>query len=196
MSRTYLLITAAVALAAGQTHSQSLPNPGGMSPDTPRMETGNPPKDHTNTQDKLFVRQATIGGRAEVELGALAEKKASADAVQAFAQRMQKDHSKGNDQLMRVGKKANPSIPKELDPEHQRIRDELDDLSGREFDLAYMTSQIQDHQKTVNLLLWEISFGQSAELTKYAADTLPVVMEHLQIAKREKAALASAPPPR
>jgi hypothetical protein len=48
----------------------------------------------------------------------------------------------------------------------------------------------------VNLLLWEISFGQSAALTKYAADTLPTVMEHLEIAKQQYAALTSAPPPR
>jgi putative membrane protein len=51
---------------------------------------------------------------------------------------------------------------------------------------------IQDHQKTVNLLLWEIIFGQSAELTKYAADTLPTVMAHLEIAKQQHAALISA----
>jgi hypothetical protein len=64
-----------------------------MSPDTPRMESGNPLKDHANTQDKLLVRQAAVAGRAVVEL-----------------KRMQAEQAKANDQLMRIGKNVDPSI--------------------------------------------------------------------------------------
>jgi putative membrane protein len=190
---TRIHIALLFALAAAQAHAQSLPNPGGMAPDTPRMETGSPPKDHANTQDKLFVRQAAIGNRAEVELGKVAQQKGSSEAVREFGKRMQADHGKAGSQLLRVGGKAEPSIPKELDPEHVRVRDELGKGSGKDFDIAYLTSQVRDHQKTANLLLWEISFGQNADLTKYAAETLPTVMEHLEIAKEQLAALSSAP---
>jgi putative membrane protein len=193
MTRTF--VASLLALAGAQAHGQSMPNPGGMAPDTPRMETGNPPKDHSNTQDKLFVRQAAIGNRAEVELGKMAQQKGASEAVRDFGKRMQADHAKAGDQLMRIGKKAEPSVPKELDPEHLRIRDELSKASDKDFDVAYLTSQIQDHQKTANLLLWEISFGQNADLTKYAADTLPTVMEHLRIAKEQQMALTSGAPP-
>lgn len=192
MARTHILAALLALCGALRAHAQSMPNAGGMAPDTPRMETGNPPKDHMNTQDKLFVRQAAIGGQAEIELGKLAQQKGSSEAVREFGERMQKEHSEANAQLMRSGRKADPSIPKELDPEHERIRDELSKASGKDFDVAYLTTQIQDHQRTVNLLMWEISFGQSAELTKYAADTLPTVMTHLQIAKHQYAALTAA----
>jgi predicted outer membrane protein len=37
----------------------------------------------------------------------------------------------------------------ELDPEHKRLRDELSKASGKDFDVAYLASQIQEHQKTV-----------------------------------------------
>jgi len=193
MNRTHL--AALLALAAFEAHAQSLPNPGGMAPDTPRMETGNPPKDHANTQDKLFVRQAALGNRAEVELGKTAQQKGGSEAVRQFGKRMQADHAKAGDQLLRLGKKAEPSVPKELDPEHVRVREELDKASGKDFDVAYLASQVRDHQKTANLLLWEMSFGQSADLTKYAADTLPTVMEHLEIAKQQLTAITSAPMP-
>jgi putative membrane protein len=192
---TRIPVAVLLALTAAQVQAQSLPNPGGMAPDTPRMESGSPPKDHANTQDKLFVRQAAIGNRAEVELGKLAQQKGSSDAVRDFAKRMQTDHGKAGDQLMRVGKQAEPSIPKELDPEHVRVREELNRASGKDFDVAYLTSQVRDHQKTANLLLWEISFGQNANLTKYAADALPTVMEHMEIAKQQLAALRSPPTP-
>jgi putative membrane protein len=192
-----LTLIAAVGLGFSmQAGAQTMPNPGGMAPDTPRMETGNPPKDHSNTADKLFVRQAALGGRAEVELARMAQKKGASDGVRAFAERMQADHTKANEQLLRLGKKASPSIPEEIDPEHKRIREVLNKASGRDFDIAYMTAQVMDHQKTANLLLYELSFGQNAELTRYAADTLPVVMDHLEHAKRELAALSSAPPAR
>lgn len=189
-----LIASSLIFMAAAHAGAQTMGNPGGMAPDTPRMETGNPPKDHANLQDKLFVRQAAIGNRAEVELGKLAQQKGASEAVREFGERMQKDHGDSGQKLLRAGKKADPAVPKELDPKHVRVREELNKASGKDFDIAYLASQIEDHQKTVNLLLWEISFGQSADLTKYAADTLPAVMEHLQIAKQQHAALISGAP--
>jgi len=143
----------------------------------------------SNTQDELFVRQAAIGGRAEVELGKIAQKKASTDSVRQFARHMVDAHSKNSQQLMRAGKGLNPEPPKDLDPEHLRIRDELNQKSGRDFDVAYIASQLTDHQRTANLLQWQISSGQNEALKKYSIETLPVVMEHLEMAKEQYAML-------
>ncbi len=194
MIRTQMIVALFMLGSSAIAVAQTLPNAGFIAPDTPGMETGKLAPNHLSGSDKLFIRQAAIGGQAEVELGKLAQQKGNSEAVRDFGKRMVSDHSKANDQLMRVQKDADPSTPKEPDPEHKRIRDDLNKASGKEFDIAYLASQIQDHQKTANLLLWEISSGQSAELTKYAADTLPTVMAHLEIAKQH-AALRSAPPP-
>jgi putative membrane protein len=196
MTRTQIIVALFALGSSAIAVAQTIPNAGFIEPNTPGMETGKLAPNHPSGSDKLFIRQAAIGGRAEVELGKLAQQKGNSEAVRNFGERMVNDHSKANDQLMHLAKDADPSIPKEPDPEHKRIRDELNKTSGKDFDVAYMASQIQDHQKTVNLLLWAITFAQSAELTKYAADTLPTVMEHLEIAKQQYAALTSAPPPR
>jgi putative membrane protein len=74
-------------------------------------------------------------------------------------------------------------LPDELDPDHQRQRAELEELEGAEFDLAYMRGQIVDHQKTVQLLIWEIGSGQDAEIQRFAAATLPTVLRHLEMAR-------------
>jgi putative membrane protein len=176
--------------------AQSFGNPGGMSPDTPGIEVAKPAANHFNPQDKLFVRQATLGGRAEVELGKLANSRGSAPAVRDFAQRMVTDHGKANDRLAGLDRSANQRLPKSLDPEHLTIRDELQKKQGDDFDAAYLTSQIQDHQRTANLLAWEIGMGQNDDLKKYAAEQLPVVLEHLDMAKQHLADLTAAPPPR
>lgn len=195
MARTQLIVALLTLGSAAIAVAQTLPNAGFIAPDTPGMETGKLAPNHLNGSDKLFIRQAAIGGQAEVELGKLAQQKGNSEAVRDFGKRMVSDHSEAHDQLMRLHKDADASIPKEPDPEHKRIRDELNKASGKDFDVAYLASQIRNHQKTANLLLWEISFGQSADLTKYAADTLPTVMEHLEIAKQQHAALISTPPP-
>jgi putative membrane protein len=194
MTRIIYLICAAV-LPSAAAYAQQGGNPGGLSPDTPGIETASPAADHSNTQDKLFVRQAAIGNQAEVELGQLAHKKGASQPVREFAQHMIEDHSKSGDLLRKLGRGANANVPKELDPEHQAVRAKLEKASGKEFDVAYLGSMIQDHQRTANLLQWEITSGQSEPLKKYAADTLPDVMEHLEMAKQQYAVLTSGASP-
>ena len=71
----------------------------------------------------------------------------------------------------------------EPDPEHKAARAELEKLSGPQFDVAYMQSQVIEHQKTAGLLQWQISLGQDGDLQRFAAATLPVVLTHLQAAQ-------------
>ncbi len=189
------IIFVCAALLSSAAYAQEGGNPAGLSPDTPGLETGKPAADHSNVQDKLFVRQAAIGNQAEVELGQLARKKAASQPVRDFAQHMIDDHSKSGDLVRKLGRGINANIPQELDPEHQSVRAKLDKASGKEFDIAYLGSMIQDHQRTANLLQWEITNGQSEPLKKYAADTLPDVMEHLEMAKQHYAMLTSGAPP-
>lgn len=184
-----VLLAGSCTLLATASLAQETANPAGMSPDTPGKEMAQPAPEGSNTQDKLFVRQASLGGRAEVELGTLAQKKATNDSVKKFADRMVEVHSKSNQQLQRAGRGLNADLPKDLDPEHQAIRNELQKATGQTFDLAYISAQIQDHQRTANLLQWHISTGQNEALKKYSMETLPEVMEHLENAKQNFALL-------
>jgi putative membrane protein len=193
MKHAYLYVVA--ALFSLPAAAETMGNPAGMSPDTPGINAAKPAKNHANIQDKLFVRQMTIGGRAEVELGRLAQQKGVDQAVKSFGERMVADHSKGNERLMCAAKGVNGEIPEGLDPEHQTIRRELNELSGTDFDIAYLASQVRDHQKTSNLLQWHISYGQNDQLLKYSIETLPVVMTHLEHAKLEHDRLVTAKAP-
>ena len=191
---TRIICTVCASLLSAAAYAQEFGNPAGLSPDTPGLETAKPAADHSNTQDKLFLRQAALGNQAEVELGQLAHKKAASQPVRDFAQHMMDDHSKSGDRLRKLGRGANPNLPKELDPEHQSVRAKLERASGKDFDIAYIGSMIQDHQRTANLLQWEISNGQNEALKKYAADALPDVMEHLEKATQQYAMLTSGAP--
>jgi putative membrane protein len=166
-------------------------NPGFGSPDTVGAETGKA-LPHTNASDQTFIKEASLGGRAEVEAGHLAEQRAASVEVKEFGRRMMADHSKANDALAPLAKANNVPVPKELDMDHQVVRSELSALKGDAFDKAYLRAQITDHQKTAQLLEYEIGAGQSERIKSYAIMTLPTVLDHLEHAQRLLAQLSEA----
>lgn len=185
------VLTAAVAMAAlfafpaaAQTGTQTgVGNPAGTPPGTPQAAPGVPAPHQPNQADRSFVRAATIGGMAEVELGKLAEQKGHSDAVKSFGQRMVQDHTKANNRLAALAKAADIPQPDALDDEHRAMRDQLTNFSGERFDQAYMRGQMTDHQKTAQLLEYEIGSGQDTALKSFASETLPIILDHLHMAQ-------------
>ena len=66
-----------------------------------------------NQEDKAFVKEAAIGGMAEVEISKIAQKSENAD-VKRFADRMIQDHTAANDQLTTIAKGLDVAMPKAL----------------------------------------------------------------------------------
>jgi len=185
-----LLAFASIALALvapaafGQSTNPASPapgNPGGTPPGMRQSAPGVPAPHQTNQADQAFVHAATVGGLAEVELGRLAAQKASNRTVKEFAERMVRDHSAANDRLATLVK-TDRSAPS-LDEEHQAMRASLEQSSGTQFDNAYMQGQITEHQKTAQLLEYEIGSGDNAELKDFASDVLPTVLAYLRMAQ-------------
>jgi putative membrane protein len=186
-------LTIGTALLAPHAFAQTN-NPATLSPDTPRVETGQPGGNPPNNADQLFVRQASLGGAAEVELGKLAEQRSKNPAVKDFARHMIADHSKANDQLGSLAKPQKISLRTDWDTDHKVMRDQLSKLNGQAFDELYIRSQIADHQKTAQLLEWHIDAAQNDALKNYSIQTLPTVLAHLEAAKQIQAQLAQSAP--
>lgn len=159
---------------------------------TPEKAPGMPAPHQPNPTDRVFVQAAATGGKAEVELGQLAQRAGADAAVKDFAKRMVEDHGKANERLAALAKAAGLAVPDGLDPEHQAVRDRLARLGGAELDRAYIAGQVADHQKTAQLLAHEIGSGQDEGLKGFAAESLPVVLEHLRLARDIQARLATA----
>jgi putative membrane protein len=196
--------TAAIVLLAGLPVAAlaQIGNPGFMSPTTRFESPGVPAPGQNNVTDDLFAQLVGEGGLAEVALGELAAGKAAEAAVGDFARRMVDDHTAANERLAPIAEESGVPLPDALNPEHQAMREMLEGLEGAAFDLAYMRGQVVDHQKTVQLLVWEIGQGQNAEMQRFASATLPTVLEHLETARALVDELAhgqvadSEPPPK
>lgn len=188
-----LATLATLALLATPAAAQS-GNPAGMQPGTPEIKPGVPKAHHPNTQDRLFIQLATNGGRAEVAMARLAQARATNGRVKELAKMMIEDHSKANDQLAELAKKADVPLPTALGRDHRVEQARLERMQGARFELAYVRAQLVNHQKTVQLLEWEILAGQDPALKQHASLTLPVVFHHLQMAQALVAELTATAP--
>ncbi len=187
----FLGAAAAIAIVfaspvSGQTANPASPapgNPAATPSETPQAAPGVPAPRQLNHSDRLFIREAAIGGMAETQAAKIAEQKASIDAVKESGRRLDKDHSAANDRLRDLAKTAGLSLPESLDTEHAAMIGQLKGANSAQFDRAYIASQIADHQKTAQLLEYEIGSGQDPQLKALVSDLLPVVLSHLRQAQ-------------
>jgi len=193
--RILAFIPPVAAMLAVWPAAAQMGNPAGVTAGSEQAAPGAPAPHETNNADRLFARLAATGGKAEMELSRIALQKATDPSVKEFARMMVEDHGKANEKLAELGKAADIPLPAGLDPDHQAVRGKLEKLSGRDFDAAYILAQIEDHQKTVLLLQWEIGSGQDEPLQKFAAETLLTVLGHLRQTQFVASQLTGQAPP-
>jgi putative membrane protein len=137
--------------------------------------------DKSAADPSTFVKKAALGGMTEVEVAKLAQSKSQDPKVQAFAQRMVKDHGKANQELSTLAKAKGWQVPASLDAEHKAVVEKLRAKSGAEFDAAYSQQMMGDHEKTIALFEGG-SKASDAELAAWVKATLPTLKEHQQLA--------------
>jgi len=134
----------------------------------------------TGSADEKFVKEAAMGGMAEVDLGMLASEKGSSEEVKAFGKRMVTDHGAAGEELKSLAASKQIALQPKLDSKHQATHDRLAKLSGSAFDRAYVADMLKDHQTDVSEFQRESSSGKDAEVKAWASKTLPTLQEHLK----------------
>ena len=107
--------------------------------------------------DQTFFNLASQANLAEISAGQLAETKGNAK-VKSLGKQMVTDHTTAQNELVALAKKEAVTIPMSPDADHKQAAD-LNKLSGRSFDSAYMTSQLADHKTAVALFSEESANG-------------------------------------
>lgn len=136
------------------------------------------------TADARFVMFAVAGGMAEVELGRLAVQKGASEDVRQFGRRMIDDHTRANEELLRVVSAKGMQPPAALDARHRAAVRKMSALSGERFDREYAKMMVGDHRKTVGEFQKEAERGADADIKAFAAAQLPALREHLRMAQR------------
>lgn len=139
---------------------------------------------NTISQDKEFVMKAGYANRAEIDLAQLALSQANNDSVKAYAQFMINEHTLAQNELKSIAAPKNISVPDTLDAAHKTLKQQFMNMSGTQFDSAYIQLQIQDHQKTQQDFQTEINEGKDTDIKNYSNKYLPHINMHLQKAQQ------------
>jgi putative membrane protein len=132
--------------------------------------------------DREFMRMAAHSDQFEIQSSQLALQKSSNPEVRAYAQMMIQEHTQSSQQLSQIAAQMGYTLPTEPSEFQQAVIEQLAQLSGAEFDRAYMEAQANGHDQTAAIYRTEIGQGQAPALKTFAAQILPIVEEHYQVA--------------
>ncbi|HEX4112018.1 MAG TPA: DUF4142 domain-containing protein [Stellaceae bacterium] len=133
--------------------------------------------------DKSFAIKAAASGMTEVAEARIALGKSQNGDVKSFAQRMDKDHTQANNELMQIAQGEGLKLPTTPSKKDQAQATKLSNLSGANFDQAYVKDQVAAHEQAVALFKKESQSGKDANLKSFATKTLPTLEDHLQMAQ-------------
>jgi putative membrane protein len=134
--------------------------------------------------DKVFLADAGMAGLSEVQMANLALQNAQSAEVKAFAQRMVTDHGKSNAELAELATVKGTVLPTELAGKHQQGLEHLQELTGTEFDKAYMQHMAGDHGEAVSLFQKASTSATDSDVKAFATKNLPILQEHLRMAQQ------------
>lgn len=185
MNRQLIALLAATALVPVAALAQT----GGSSSDQPRQTVE--PRRTTDQEQELgaseFINRAALSNMLEIRSSELAQTRSDNDEVQRFALRMIRDHKQATERLKAAAQ--NEKVPTSLDPQHSQALNQLQDLSGSDFDWRYVRMQLIGHREAIGLFEKYAKKGKDKQLQQYAEQTVPTLQEHLRLARQLRRSL-------
>ena len=82
-------------------------------------------------------------------------------------------------------------MPQDLDKKHQDTLDRFTQLAGTGLDQEYMDEMISEHKDDVKAFEHQSKDGKDPALRLFATSTLPVLQEHLTMARQTQERLTT-----
>ena len=136
--------------------------------------------------DSKFMVFAADGGMTEVEASKLAQSMGTSKQVKEFADQMIKDHTMAGNELKSLAATKNVTLPATVGEDHQKAITDLSNKKGADFDKAYVSMMVDDHQKTADKFKDASENCKDADIKAFAAKTLPIIQGHLDHVKALK----------
>jgi putative membrane protein len=144
-------------------------------------QNGAAPATATAFDPQTFVNTAAPANTFEIQTSQMALQKTQNKDITDFANKMVADHTKAGQDLEAAAKSQNLSVPTGISDSMQQQVVQLQNLSGQQFEQAYVQAQVQAHDDAVNLFQGYSQSGPAGALKDFAAKTLPTLQEHQQM---------------
>ncbi|HXS11096.1 MAG TPA: DUF4142 domain-containing protein [Acidobacteriaceae bacterium] len=139
-------------------------------------------KAQATDDDKKFLTEASKGNYDEIQLGKLAEQKATNPAVKAFGRRMVTDHTKLGAKMKPYADEWGITQPSGLSEDGQKEYDKLNSMSGADFDKEYISDMVSDHSKDLDAFTKEVEDTKDAKFKVTVEQGKSVVAAHKNMA--------------
>jgi putative membrane protein len=139
--------------------------------------------------DEEWLKMSIQGDRFEIQGGNLAQDKGTSQLVRDLGARLVKDHTKSLQDAVDVAEKLGIDVPDEPSPTQQWQLRAVAQFKGADFDKWYSDLEVQDHLQDIEEAQSEVDKGCNKDIKQLAEDDLPVLKQHLELAR---AALAAA----
>jgi putative membrane protein len=136
----------------------------------------------SQSDEQAFIKEAVQGNIAEVRLGELAAQRAETDTVRKFGETLRMDHQAALQRATNLAKSLKVEPPTEPTTEARGIYDGLSQLSGSEFDAAFVSHMITLHEAAIATYSRNASSNNDAVATM-VAEALPKLKAHLATAQ-------------
>ncbi|HET9826374.1 MAG TPA: DUF4142 domain-containing protein, partial [Chitinophagaceae bacterium] len=117
--------------------------------------------DDDEITSREFVLQASMTNFTQVNIASLASTRSMNDGMIEFAQTVINYHTAAQSQLKSLATELSLFAPDSIDAEHEKIKDQLLDLSGRKFDSVYIHNVVMDYERAINFFLQETVTGEN-----------------------------------
>lgn len=139
-------------------------------------------KAQATDQDKQFLTTASQGNYDEIQLGKLAEEKATNPAVKNFGRKMVTDHTRLTEKMKPFATDWNITAPTALSEDAQKEYDKLKGLSGKDFDKEYIDDMVSDHGKDLDAFTKEVKDTKDTKFKVAVEQGKSVVAAHKNMA--------------
>jgi putative membrane protein len=173
-----ILLGVFIELAGAQVDVQS--DPKGLKLDS---------KSDTQTYLSIAIEEQQVA----IVLGQLATQRAHNERVKEYGSKVARDHTAVRREAEQLASAHQVPLPKKLTPEDIQKVDELSQLSGHEFDRAYMNFTLQNHEATLEQYEQHIKTMRYPDLREYFTSTVPIVQAHRDQARSIKNSLQTNP---
>lgn len=136
-----------------------------------------------NEIDRAYMLTAAEAGVANIQMGQLALQRGTSQPVKQFAQAEINEQQAVATELQRIAPQVRVSLPTTPGPKYQAALRRLSQLSGQQFDQAYMSEGgVNAHLENAATFQREAAFGQNPDLVRLANSGLPIINQHFATA--------------
>jgi len=114
-------------------------------------------------------------------MGQLAAQKSSSADIKQFSEKMAQIHEQLSDQLKPVAQKLGVSEPKEPSKKEKQEIEQMQSLSGTDFDTAFIKAMMKEQQSDLKDFKSEAEMSQNSNVKRVAEIGEALISQHLQL---------------